>query len=68
MTDEFDKIAPESIPGRADEFWGNVDDDYDEHPADKLEREFTEKCKALHLELLKAKEQIVPPCVMYERQ
>jgi hypothetical protein len=36
--------------------------------ADENERVFIEKAKAWHLELLKEKEQIVPPCVMYERQ
>lgn len=35
--------------------------------ADRNEREFVERCKTWHLELLKEKEQYVPPCVMYER-
>jgi hypothetical protein len=45
-----------------------------EHPEivvedpDENERIFTAKAKAYNLELLKEKEQIVPPCVMYQRE
>lgn len=34
---------------------------------DANERRFVRACKKWHLELLKEKEGIVPPCVMYER-
>ena len=34
---------------------------------DANERRFVRKCKKWHLELLKEREQFVPPCVMYER-
>ena len=38
-----------------------------EQNPDQNERMFVIACKKWHVELLKAKEQIVPPCVMYER-